>query len=631
MLHPKTFSDINAVYSRLDTLFAPKQDDDSDDDDDTNWVTINGAHVLVNGAGHVVGGMGTGTTGKQAGQGWGSPPSANASVSPAKLSAADVDKHAQAAGLGPRSASYLSGAHTKGGVDFKTAQDVTDAANAIQAHAKATGQQYNEAAAHYAKNKGSLPLRDADVAHIAKGAGLGPGSAARLGAGHQSGAVNFATPADVQTAVTDIQNHAHTHGQQYYDVTGQYVTGKGTLTAPAAPPAPVVVPPLPVPTPPAAAPPPTPATPAPTAVPPPVPTTPPAPPQTKRTPKAAATPAAPVAPTTPASPAPPATPLDAARQAYESAKAGGSASTTRAAYQAYEGLLSSEGRTLFVNAQKNGSDVAAARLLTEHNKAHLDLLHAEDPNGHSHSTVRTKWLESHRELQKRMMSAYDTYVAANPLPAGMPRLSSFKRVAVGKDVYTRYAQGDAWGHAAFPGVPGKLSSGEKTAVQIYNNAVDGSINAYLRGTTPDVVLSPEQKAVVGASSDTAAVKKVKQAIHDLTNVIDNHPMSEDVQVFRGVDGAFAQKLIADWQSGTFQPGDVLSEKGFCSTSVNKPFEGPVQFIIKVPKGAKATYVSNVPGLRWPAGTEVLLQKGSQMRVDRGHLHEGTLMVELSLI
>ena len=605
MLHPKTFSDLDTLYSRLDTLFAPKKDDDSDDDDDTNWVTINGAHVLVNGAGHVVGGMGTGTTGKQAGQGWGSPP--------AKLSAADVDKHAQAAGLGPRSASHLSGAHTKGDVDFKDAQSVTDAANAIQAHAKATGQQYNEAAAHYAKNKGSLPLRDADVAHIAKGAGLGPGSAARLGAGHQSGAVNFATPADVQTATSAIIAHGNTHSQQYYDVTGQYIAGKGVLTPPATPPAPVVVAPTPITTPP------TPPTLAPAA-----------PPQNTASvmpPVVAPAPAVPASAQAPT----PATPLDAARRAYEAAKVSGHKSTTATAFRAYESLLSGEGRTLFANAQKNGSDVNAARLLTEHNKAHLDLLQAEDPSGFNHSTVRTKWLESHRELQKRMMSAYDTYVAQNPLPAGMPRLSSFKRVAVGKDVYTRYAQGDAWGQVAFPGIPGKLTARETTAVQLYNNSIDGAINAYLRGNTADITLSPEQKKIVGTSSDAAAVKKVKQAITDLSNLIDNNPMTEDVQVFRGVDGTFAQQLIGDWQSGTLQVGDVISEKGFCSTSVNKPFEGPVQFIIKVPKDSKATYISNVPGLRWPAGTEVLLQQGSQRRLDRGHIQDGTLTLEFTLL
>jgi hypothetical protein len=132
-----------------------------------------------------------------------------------------------------------------------------------------------------------------------------------------------------------------------------------------------------------------------------------------------------------------------------------------------------------------------------------------------------------------------------------------------------------------------MSTDERRAVNTYTGSEFGEINGYLRGTRQDVRGSDEL-----FSRDT-----IDATVRRLDAVIARSEIPEPVIVYRGV------------RDMTFSVGDVITDKGFQSTTLNRDLayqfagailtSGPENIVLEIelPVGTRALYASGVAGGR----------------------------------
>ncbi len=150
-----------------------------------------------------------------------------------------------------------------------------------------------------------------------------------------------------------------------------------------------------------------------------------------------------------------------------------------------------------------------------------------------------------------------------------------------------------------------LNKDETEAIQEYTEDLYSVINDKLRGfyDTDD--------------------KLINDAINKLSNSIDNFKLTDNIQVYRGVDvnaldGFMRQNNINKYTEAI---GKIYNDKAFMSTSLLKSGAGlekfneqDIQFIINIPKGkGRGAYINEL-SLKKDKEYEFLLQKNSKLRI-----------------
>ena len=142
----------------------------------------------------------------------------------------------------------------------------------------------------------------------------------------------------------------------------------------------------------------------------------------------------------------------------------------------------------------------------------------------------------------------------------------------------------------------KLTDEERRAVQTYTGSAYESMNKYLRG----------QSGYTG----------YEQEIKDCAKALSKASLPKDTYVTRGSDynmlDALGVKYSADDKSKII--GQVVTDKGFTSTSIdpNSGFDKDIQYVIKVPKGSQAMYVSSISA--YSSEQELLINKGAKFEI-----------------
>lgn len=230
-------------------------------------------------------------------------------------------------------------------------------------------------------------------------------------------------------------------------------------------------------------------------------------------------------------------------------------------------LPSNLGKFAYFNA--SGLQVSSAVAQGEHMKAAATMNGNSGPNGY---VVPAAPAEKLGEVFKE-----SAMVHSWPIADDVPRVAGAN--------YTKQMQnlGHTW--------EGKLTAGEKTAVQHYTGSYYGSINSALRGNQ--------------AMSATIAdhVKSIDSAIDKASK-----PPPPEL-VWRGIGSSGSSEFVKGLSAG-----DVIQMKGFQSTSINPDTAqdwggGKTLFEIKPSKGA---YVATVSG--HPAEKEYLLPHNARYRV-----------------
>jgi len=154
---------------------------------------------------------------------------------------------------------------------------------------------------------------------------------------------------------------------------------------------------------------------------------------------------------------------------------------------------------------------------------------------------------------------------------------------------------ETWGKNAFDPWVKSLSQDERRAIYDYTGyEYHRNINSVLRGLEP-----------VFAEGNVNRVNQITEALNKSC-------VTENITVYRGVDkvalGAYKdspQRLI----------GQTITDKGFMSTSLSPEgaFDGPVNYIIQVPKGTSGAYVGDIS--QWGhKEAELLLNREQDMFV-----------------
>lgn len=143
------------------------------------------------------------------------------------------------------------------------------------------------------------------------------------------------------------------------------------------------------------------------------------------------------------------------------------------------------------------------------------------------------------------------------------------------------------------------SENQRKALYRYSEAA-GEINSHLR---------------FGMSVSDAELEQ----INHMNEFLDNQSLAEEIEVWRGVSGDFAEHVAS------LNVGDILEDKGFTSTSSNAGVaerfatqvyddgEGGGTMLITLPKGSRAAEIS--PYTELSGESEVLIARNSRLRYD----------------
>lgn len=102
-------------------------------------------------------------------------------------------------------------------------------------------------------------------------------------------------------------------------------------------------------------------------------------------------------------------------------------------------------------------------------------------------------------------------------------------------------------------------------------------------------------------------------------------INQNVEHYIEVLTAACDKFVLDFEitvkRGEWGPvpkiGAVLDKKGFLSTSLSRPFNRPVTYIISVPKGTHAIYIKDMAANKVSGEfeDELLIQKGYKLKIN----------------
>lgn len=135
----------------------------------------------------------------------------------------------------------------------------------------------------------------------------------------------------------------------------------------------------------------------------------------------------------------------------------------------------------------------------------------------------------------------------------------------------------------------KLDSAHKKAVSSYTNGGYTEMNNSLRNSTGKKTL--------------AMAKKIK-AMDEAISIAE--PFKEPILLSR-------RTSLPQWNDA--QPGEVIQDNGFLSTSVNQgTWSGNVHLKILAPVGAKGLWVNTTGGSSHPSEKEVILPRGTQFHI-----------------
>lgn len=144
---------------------------------------------------------------------------------------------------------------------------------------------------------------------------------------------------------------------------------------------------------------------------------------------------------------------------------------------------------------------------------------------------------------------------------------------------------------------------QRSAARSYTGHSYHSINSYLRGGTT-----------------RGAHESDMEIIEQLDSLLKDSVLKEPMMVARGLSNrSEIHRLL---EENKLEVGTEIEDAGFVSTSI-KPWgehewDADVELNMKVPKGAKALYLGPPPDdfSKWPEEYELLLNRGTKMRVTR---------------
>lgn len=121
-------------------------------------------------------------------------------------------------------------------------------------------------------------------------------------------------------------------------------------------------------------------------------------------------------------------------------------------------------------------------------------------------------------------------------------------------------------------------------------------------------------------------QKFVEDCRNLTKILDNHPIPNDVWLRRGVgklkiDNVNSEgRMLTGWENDAPEKlvGMTFKDTGFlsCGSSKNAGFENSVQMYIYCPKGTKALYVNKLSNFEGSNENETILQRGYTYKITR---------------
>lgn len=170
-------------------------------------------------------------------------------------------------------------------------------------------------------------------------------------------------------------------------------------------------------------------------------------------------------------------------------------------------------------------------------------------------------------------------------------------------------EADEWGVRSFSKWAGSLSDEEEQAVSTYTSAMYGPINRGLRDGDLD-------------KEDAETVKR-------LDGILSRGKVPEDMIVFRGISDPEVLGDLKGWQ------GKIFEDRAYVSTTlapeIAERFADAALFRIRVPKGAKAGYIGAVFEEEDGGEQELLLPRGTKIKINGYGEKEGRVVIEAEVI